>query len=102
MNSKYSLRTLLSALLIVFATLLSANVFATNLWASVNTNKVAKNEMFQFQLVTDQQADSSAIDFNVLSKDFYVSQPSYGTYQNSVNGKSSMRTTWTVSLAPKN
>ena len=101
MKHTYSLLTRSSTLLILLTSLFSVNVLAANLWASVNSNKVAKNEMFQLQLVTDQQADSSAINFDALKKDFYVSQPSYGTYQNSVNGKSSMRTTWTVSLAAK-
>ncbi|MCL9780596.1 BatD family protein [Vibrio sp. S4M6] len=101
MKTINSLLSRFSALVMVCLSLASMNVMAANLWASVNTNKVAKNEMFQLQIATDQKASSNAIDFNVLAKDFYLSQPSFGTYQDSVNGKTSMRTTWTISLAPK-
>ena len=88
-------------LLTLLGAMTSANAMAVTLWASVNTNKVAKNEMFQLKLVADEYASSSDIDFSNLKKDFYVSQPSFSTSINIINGGKKTRSEWDVSLAAK-
>ncbi|MGF1742195.1 BatD family protein [Vibrio profundum] len=88
-------------LLTLLGAMISANAMAVTLWASVNTNKVAKNEMFQLKLVADEYASSSDIDFSNLKKDFYVSQPSFSTSINIINGNKKTRSEWDVSLAAK-
>lgn len=93
----------LNRLLIGLSTLLmcivSLSAQAANFYASVSKNKVAKNEVFQLTVVSDQKASGDDIDFSVLDKDFFMSRPSFSSSVNIINGSRSNRSEWTVSLA---
>ncbi len=82
---------------------LLTGVFSTHLYAataSVTTNKIVKDEVFQLRISADENLDSGAIDFSVLSKDFYLGRPNFGSYTNYVNGVKSVRSEWSITLAP--
>ncbi|WP_413283091.1 BatD family protein [Vibrio sp. MA40-2] len=68
--------------------------------ATVSTNKAAKGEVFLLKVVSDQRADSSDIDFSSLESDFYLGSPRFSSSINSINGKRSIRSEWSLSLAP--
>ncbi|MDV7103292.1 BatD family protein [Vibrio sp. TH_r3] len=68
--------------------------------ATVSTNKAAKGEVFLLKVVSDQRADSSDIDFSSLESDFYLGSPRFSSSLNSINGKRSIRSEWSLSLAP--
>ncbi|EKO3509978.1 protein BatD [Vibrio fluvialis] len=93
----------LNRLVIGLSTLLmcivSLSAQAANFYASVSKNKVAKNEVFQLTVVSDQKASGDDIDFSVLDKDFFMSRPSFSSSVNIINGSRSNRSEWTVSLA---
>lgn len=67
--------------------------------ASVSTNKVNKDEVFQLTISVDTRAKGNEVDFSTLEPDFYIGRPSFGSYQNSVNGKTSLRSEWKIALA---
>ncbi len=93
----------LNRLVIGLSTLLmcivSLSAQAANFYASVSKNKVAKNEVFQLTVVSDQKASGDDIDFSVLDNDFFMSRPSFSSSVNIINGSRSNRSEWTVSLA---
>ena len=57
-------------------------MYAIRSYASVSKNKVVKNEVFQLRIVSDQKASADDIDFSVLSNDFFLGQPSFGSSRN--------------------
>lgn len=67
--------------------------------ASVSTNKVNKDEVFQLTISVDTRAKGNEVDFSALEPDFYIGRPSFGSYQNSVNGRTSLRSEWKIALA---
>jgi len=77
----------------------SFSVQAASFYASVSKNKVVKNEVFQLRVVSDQKASSDDIDFTVLSRDFLLGRPSFGSSINIINGTRSNKSEWTISLA---
>jgi hypothetical protein len=77
----------------------SFSVQAASFYASVSKNKVVKNEVFQLRVVSDQKASSDDIDFTVLSSDFLLGRPSFGSSINIINGTRSNKSEWTISLA---
>jgi len=79
--------------------LFSFSAQAASFYASVSKNKVVKNEVFQLRIVSDQKASSDDIDFSVLSKDFLLGRPSFGSSINIINGSRSNRSEWSVSLS---
>lgn len=95
--------SMLNRLVIGLSTLLmcivSLSAQAANFYASVSKNKVAKNEVFQLTVVSDQKASGDDIDFSVLDNDFFMSRPSFSSSVNIINGSRSNRSEWTVSLA---
>ncbi|WP_322804407.1 BatD family protein [Vibrio alfacsensis] len=80
--------------------LTSISAFAQSLQASVNKTQVAQNEVINLRVVADTELGSDAINFNVLKKDFFLGQPRYGRSSNNINGHKSVRTEWSVSIAP--
>ncbi|WED23827.1 BatD family protein [Vibrio sp. JC009] len=68
--------------------------------ASVSSTKLAKEEVFQLRIVAEENLDSGDIDFSVLKKDFYTGTPRFGFYSNITNGRKSVKSEWTISLAP--
>ncbi|EPB9463505.1 BatD family protein [Vibrio sp. 1727] len=86
---------------IFVASLISSfSVMAQTLQASVNKTQVAKNEVINLRIISDTELSSDSIDFNVLEKDFFLGQPRYGRSSNNINGRKSVRTEWSISIAP--
>ncbi|TMX43433.1 hypothetical protein DA096_20770 [Vibrio rotiferianus] len=86
---------------VLMASLLTSfSVFAQNLQASVNKTQVAKNEVINLRIMADTELGSDAIDFNVLKQDFFLGQPRYGRSSNNINGHKTVRTEWSISIAP--
>ena len=86
---------------ILVASLLSSfSVMAQMLQASVNKTQVAKNEVINLRIISDTELSSDSIDFNVLEKEFFLGQPRYGRSSNNINGRKSVRTEWSISIAP--
>ncbi|MGU3846276.1 BatD family protein, partial [Vibrio diabolicus] len=86
---------------ILVASLLSSfSVMAQTLQASVNKTQVTKNEVINLRIMADTELSSDAIDFNVLENDFFLGQPRYGRSSNNINGRKSVRTEWSISIAP--
>jgi hypothetical protein len=78
-------------------------VFSSSLYAataSVSANKVVKDEVFQLRVTAEEQLDADAIDFSALKQNFYMGRPNFGSYTNYVNGVKSVRSEWTITLAP--
>lgn len=77
---------------------LSGSLYAAT--ASVTANKVVKDEVFQLRITAEEQLDADAIDFSALKHDFYMGRPNFGSYTNYVNGVKSVRSEWSITLAP--
>lgn len=87
-------------LIACFASLGSVQSYAAPVaTASVSTNKVNKDEVFQLTISVDTRAKGNEVDFSALEPDFYIGRPSFGSYQNSVNGRTSLRSEWKIALA---
>ncbi|MGR5237495.1 BatD family protein [Vibrio alfacsensis] len=80
--------------------LASFSVFGQSLQASVNKTQVAKNEVINLRIMADTELSSDAIDFDTLKEDFFLGQPRYGRSSNNINGRKSVRTEWSISIAP--
>ncbi|PMO43756.1 hypothetical protein BCT11_08505 [Vibrio sp. 10N.222.52.B12] len=86
---------------VLVASLLTCfSVFAQSLQASVNKTQVAKNEVINLRIVADTELSSDAINFDTLKKDFFLGQPRYGRSSNNINGHKTVRTEWSISIAP--
>ncbi len=86
---------------IFVASLISSfSVMAQTLQASVNKTQVAKNEVINLRIISDTELSSDSIDLSVLEKDFFLGQPRYGRSSNNINGRKSVRTEWSISIAP--
>ncbi|WP_261875076.1 BatD family protein [Vibrio rarus] len=81
--------------------LCSFSTWALNLRASVTKTTVSKDEVIQLKITADEKLDSDSINLDVLSDDFYVSRPSFGSSVNIINGKRSDSSIWTVAIAPQ-
>jgi hypothetical protein len=92
-SRKLSGALLLAVLILVSNTLLAAT-------ASVSRNKLAKEEVFQLKIVAEENLDRDDIDFSPLEQDFFTGTPHFGFYSNSINGNKSVRSEWTIALAP--
>ena len=90
----------ITALFALILGLFAPKVMAATATASVSKNQVTKDEVFQLRVTVDQRVSSDELDLSVLEKDFYLGRPSFGTSMNIVNGKRSVRSEWTVSIAP--
>lgn len=100
MNALYSTdRFTCRFFLVLILLLMSTNSFAA-IVASVSSNKVAKGEVFLLKVISDQRLSSDDIDFSSLKDDFFIGTPNFGMSINSINGKSTMRSEWNLSLAP--
>ncbi len=85
-------------LTILAISLFSFTVQAASFYATVNKNKVVKNEVFQLRVTSDQKASANDIRFNTLNRDFYVDRPNFGSSVHIVNGSRTYKSEWTVSL----
>ncbi|MBD1573563.1 protein BatD [Vibrio sp. S17_S38] len=68
-------------------------------FASVNQTTLSTNEVFNFKVVYMGTASRDDFDASVLNKDFTTGQVQYGTSRYSINGDTTIRTEWNVSLA---
>lgn len=86
---------------VLMASLLTSfSVFAQTLQASVNKTQVTKNEVINLRIMADTELGSDAIDFDALKQDFFLGQPRYGRSSNNINGHKTVRTEWSISIAP--
>lgn len=86
---------------VLMASLLTSfSVFAQSLQASVNKTQVAKNEVINLRIMADTELGSDAINFDALKSDFFLGQPRYGRSSNNINGHKTVRTEWSISIAP--
>lgn len=67
--------------------------------ATVSRTSVAKDEVFQLKVSVNKRVSNSKVDFSILQPAFYMGRPSFGSYTNSVNGKTTVSSEWTVALA---
>ncbi|MFC4698835.1 BatD family protein [Glaciecola siphonariae] len=78
-----------------------ANADVSQLSATIDKNPMLIDESVTLQVTAIGGADSDAIDFLVLTKDFRVSQPSVSQSTQIINFDRTTSTTWTLQLLPK-
>ncbi|MGO1297619.1 MAG: BatD family protein [Vibrio sp.] len=87
---------------VLLLSLFSLTAYAKgDFYATVSSNKVVQNEVFQLTVTINSRVSSDAINFSVLQKDFQMGQPNFGTSTNIVNGDRSEQSQWTIPLAAK-
>ncbi|CAM2975607.1 BatD family protein [Vibrio mytili] len=87
-------------MIFVASLLSSASLLAQTLEASVNKTQAVKNEVINLRVSADTELNSDALDFTPLEDDFFLGQPRYGRSSNNINGHTSVRTEWSISIAP--
>lgn len=95
-------RVIKSYLYVVFLLMafLSPKAFSMSLEASVNKTTLSENEIFSLTINADEIVSSSALNFDVLNKDFVVYGREFGTSVNIINGKRTQLSQWRITLAP--
>lgn len=73
----------------------------TNLSATIDKNPMLLDESVTLQVTAVGSADSDAIDFLTLTKDFRVGQPSVSKSTQIINFDRTTTTTWTLQLFPR-
>ncbi|USD67166.1 BatD family protein [Vibrio sp. SCSIO 43136] len=97
-----TLHLLFTALIFALGLLNITQAMATPVaTASVSKTKLNKDEIFQLKVTVNTRVDSAALDLTALEEDFALTRPSFGSYQNSINGRTSIRSEWSIALAPK-
>ncbi|MBL4831175.1 MAG: BatD family protein [Aliivibrio sp.] len=81
--------------------LCSQSAFSTQVVATVSKSTVAVNEVFQLMVTIDKSSDRGSIDFEPLQNHFVTGNTNYGSYNSFSNGKRTVQTQWTISLAAK-
>ncbi|MPW35992.1 BatD family protein [Vibrio sp. B1Z05] len=94
-------KSVISTFALTTGLLCSFSSWALNVTASVSKTTVTKDEIIQLKVAADEKLDSDSINLNVLSDNFYVSRPSFGSSVNIMNGKRTDSSVWTVSIAPR-
>ena len=95
-----SLTKLLVSTLTLVALLLTNNVFAGTLTASVDRKQITENDSFRLFLRYDQQVGFGQPDLTILKKDFRVLNQQRANQFRSMNGKTVSFTEWTLVLSP--
>lgn len=95
---KQVLKTIITTIAVILVPFSQSSYAAVT--ASVSVNQVAKGEIFTLKIVSDNRANSDEIDFSILESDFYLGRPSFSSSFNSINGTRSVRSEWTLSMAP--
>lgn len=90
----------MSKLILSIALFLFTSTAEAALNAAVDRTTVYDGDSFQLTLTLDEQS-SSHPDTTVLSKDFEVLGTAKGSSVQVINGRTSSKTTWTISLQPK-
>ncbi|MCG2837719.1 BatD family protein [Photobacterium sp. WH77] len=108
MHSKYV--TFLSAfcrtklwlsVVLLIGSLLSYSAYAAQVVATVSSNQVGVNEIFELTVSIDDNVSASALDLSPLNNDFIVGTTSTRSMNRFINGSVSRQTQWQVSLAAK-
>ncbi|WP_194088998.1 BatD family protein [Vibrio hibernica] len=88
-------------LVLISSIVFSQTSFAKDIpaFASVNQTTLSTNEVFNFKVVYMGTASRDDFDASVLNQDFTTGQVQYGTSRYSINGDTTIRTEWNVSLA---
>ncbi len=100
----YSYRVTRSAFLSLLGfgfLLCSQSAFSTQVVATVSKSTVAVNEVFQLMVTVDKSTDRGSINFESLQNHFVTGNTNYGSYNSFSNGKRTVQTQWTISLAAK-
>jgi hypothetical protein len=80
--------------------LLTANVSAATLTASVDRTNITINDTLLLSITFDKK-DAHKIDFSALTLQFNIIQQQQYNQDFNVNGRSTSRTQWVLSIAPK-
>lgn len=96
-NTKPFTSTILAMITLSLALFSQLAMAAT---ATVSSTKLAKSEVFQLKIVANENLDSDDIDFSVLENNFFTGKPRFGFYTNITNGRKTVRSEWTLALAP--
>ncbi|UIP30155.1 BatD family protein [Photobacterium sp. TLY01] len=108
MHSKYV--TFLSAfcrtklwlsVVLLIGSLLSYSAYAAQVVATVSSDEVGVNEIFELTISIDDNVSASALDLSPLKNDFIVGTTSTRSMNRFINGSVSRQTQWQVSLAAK-
>src|SRR5580704_12664593 len=89
------LLTILSLLLMIQAD------YADILETQLSRDKITYGETFTLSLTLNNHAAQTSPDFSVLQKDFRILDTNYGSAVNMVNGVTTVRTFWRLTLEPK-
>ncbi|MDO6705857.1 BatD family protein [Photobacterium sp. 1_MG-2023] len=87
------------SLILFLAGLLSYSASAAQVVATVSSNQVGVNEIFELKVSIDDNVSQKALDLSPLAQDFTVGTPSTRSFNSFVNGTVSRRTEWRVALA---
>ncbi len=79
---------------------LSLQCLAAGLKAKIDSHQIAVGQSFNLTLATHQNTSTSP-DLRVLEKSFYIFGQSKGVSISSINGKTSMKKYWIITLMPK-
>ncbi|WP_330961189.1 BatD family protein [Photobacterium sp. 53610] len=90
-----------AGVILLIASLLSYSANAAQVVATVSSNQVGINEIFELKVSIDDSVSNNALDLSPLKKDFTVGTPSTSSFSSFVNGSVTRRTEWRVALAAK-
>lgn len=100
LSAFYRTKLWLSAVLLI-GSLLSYPAYAAQVVATVSSNQVGVNEIFELTVSIDDNVSASALDLSPLNNDFIVGTTSTRSMNRFINGSVSRQTQWQVSLAAK-
>jgi hypothetical protein len=92
--------SLLFSILSLVLLLLTPNVFAGTLTATVDRKQITENDSFRLFLRYDEQVSFGQPDLTALKKDFQVINQQRSNQFRSMNGKTVSFTEWTLVLTP--
>ncbi|KDM89675.1 BatD family protein [Photobacterium galatheae] len=90
-----------AGVILLIASLLSYSANAAQVVATVSSNQVGLNEIFELKVSIDDSVSNNALDLSPLQQDFTVGTPSTSSFSRFVNGSVTRRTEWRVALAAK-
>jgi oxygen tolerance protein BatD len=99
LSSRHTSMPLFIALL--FIVLGSSHVYAANLTAEVDRNKISEEETFNLSVRIDEQVAFGKPDFTGLKNNFDILSNNQSNQYRSINGQVESWTQWRLMLAPK-
>lgn len=76
-------------------------VSAAQAIATVSTTQVAVDEPFQLQIEIDESASNADLNISALNKDFVYGRPSISNSTSIINGHTTRKTAWVLTLVAK-